>query len=67
MYFLFFLLYFHSFLFLSFSFSFPLFYNSYVEGLGLIQADEAIGSSMSINPSPALLTHIFALTQFLTT
>lgn len=66
MYFLFYLFYFHSFLFLSFSFSFPLFYNSHVERLGLVQADEAIGSSMSINPSPALLTHIFALIQFLT-
>ena len=33
-----------SFLFIRFSFSFPLFYDSLAEGLGLIQADEAIGS-----------------------
>ena len=33
-----------SLLLVSFSFSFPLFYDSLAEGLGLIQADEAIGS-----------------------
>lgn len=42
--FLLFFLFILSFLFVSFSFSFPLFYDSLAEGLGLIQADEAIGS-----------------------
>ena len=42
--FLLFFLFYSSLLLVSFSFSFPLFYDSLAEGLGLIQADEAIGS-----------------------
>ena len=42
--FLLFFLFYSSLLLVSFSFSFPLFYDALAEGLGLIQADEAIGS-----------------------